>query len=497
VNTNVMNQSNVVSYNIQSVRQQMAATGTSTARQMYPAQYAPPRAVAQMRKNPNAQLTGEYFRHPHAYVDLQRQGNMNNGNRPRQALSFIPAPVALQPLQQVQLVPQQQYSYVPPGPRPQGNGNHAQQQPAGLFGGPAHNIFVRPLTQTYSYVPPPTKSLMDESQPQKTKEQEMSWSGITVEDGRLCVHGSKADLEKFKQHPLMCTLPVTFVEMEDGQRKRRLSNNSGNSPMHNGEGSVSQSGSDGHSRHVLSNITTSKSNGSAVVNSEELNSRVNGIHYDDPPTAGASFTIHQDAMSPVARTSVTSMRVGVDEPRPLPPRGVPRVVFIDPEGLLNRGGPTNDYGLNEKEVDKLKKLMHLLGESTTCVLTPNGHLRESGGADTFYQGLKEAGIRMVGHTPHVELSLNLPLVGPNAIDKTLYMTLQMKATRCREVAKWISSNPTVEWVLMQPWGGDEVYGCIPPSMEDPNIQPWLVQCTDGVDIAGALRTFSKHMQNSP
>eukprot|EP00397_Hematodinium_sp_SG-2012_P027376 GEMP01028760.1.p1 GENE.GEMP01028760.1~~GEMP01028760.1.p1 ORF type:complete len:413 (+),score=78.91 GEMP01028760.1:60-1298(+) len=339
-------------------------------------------------------------------------GRVYADNKPRQALSFIPAPVALKPLQKMNM-PVQQYSYVPPRQPVVAPESHNIQ--LSLFGPSVGAPIAAPrtLTQTYSYIPPPTKSLMEEPAPQK-KEPELNWMGITITNvggtDMIEIHGTKSEIEDMRLHPKFKDVPVHFIDID------------------------------------------------------------------------APKTVVEEAPPEPKATPQASVENMMSLPT------AKRVLFIDPEGVLVHE-PLNSYGLNDEEVKKLVRLVAVLGPETKCVLTCGVAYRYAGFADKYYKGLEEVGLPLDGQTEPQNVQLGLKLVGPDAIDKSLYCILQLKANRRAEVRQYLGDHPDTDYALVQAWGGPNAYGLLSPKIDDDEMQPHVVQCNDGVDVATIYSYF--------
>lgn len=381
-----MHPSQVV-YQVGGARQQMTSTTMAQGRQQvaYPPQGTYTVQRHQYHQNPQfAARTNQVY------------------TKPRQALSFIPAPV--QPLQQ--------FSFVPPPQRVvEPAAGQMESRPLSLFDKPAigQRMNMRPLTQNYSYVPPPTRSLMEDQTPKKPeKSLDLNWLGITItEDGDIQIHGTKEAIEEMRKHPKFHDVPVRFIDI--------------NAPPPSCD-----------------------------------------VPMENSPTAGI------DSLSPL-----TSAKT--------------RVLFIDPEGVLCKD-PTNDYGLNDEQVANLVVLVNLLGDAK-CVLTCGAAHRDAGLADKYYQGLIEAGLPMDGQTEPQNVNTGLKLVGPDKVDTSTYCIMQLKANRCAEIREYVDRNQGIEFAMVQAWGGPHAYGSLPPELADDALQPHLVQCNSGLDVAGVYRYF--------
>lgn len=168
------------------------------------------------------------------------------------------------------------------------------------------------------------------------------------------------------------------------------------------------------------------------------------------------------------------------------------MLFIDPEGVLLRE-PKNASGLNDGEIQKLLKLVSLLGPDIRFVLMTSAAHRELGLTDGYYKALKDAGLPFIGIAEPEDVKVNLSLVGADAVDTETYKMKKMKANRCAEIRTYMeqSSLNTDEFAIIQAWGGDLKFGSIPPKLEDEELQSYLVQCTEGINVVDVYRYFSR------
>lgn len=127
----------------------------------------------------------------------------------RQALSYIPAPIPIQPWPV-----RQQLSYIPlPQSEPQQKQTTIQQTQFPLFSRAPNGH--RPVLQTHSYIPPPTRSLIDDPPPPKQEESsDLNWCGISIsEDGRIEIHGTEEALSELRTHQKFKALPIQFIDI--------------------------------------------------------------------------------------------------------------------------------------------------------------------------------------------------------------------------------------------------------------------------------------------